>query len=114
MQPLKYELACVAAPTMLSDFILLCINIDTHLVDRQQNHWNSQGERNYHQAEGSISEPSSLELMQVDGSHHCLTSTEKQCHCDQGLCLYCGNQGHFADACPAKVQPAGNGATQQL
>jgi hypothetical protein len=29
-----------------------------------------------------------------------LTDAEKQRRKDKGLCLYCGNPGHFADACP--------------
>ena len=29
-----------------------------------------------------------------------LTDAEKQRRKDKGLCLYCGNSGHFADACP--------------
>jgi hypothetical protein len=31
-----------------------------------------------------------------------ITAEEKQRRRDNGLCLYCGGDNHFASACPAK------------
>ncbi|ETE60708.1 Retrotransposon-derived protein PEG10, partial [Ophiophagus hannah] len=46
------------------------------------------------------------EPMQLGVARPRLTQAEKvRCHCD-GLCLYCGNQGHFVAKCPVKTSTA--------
>lgn len=31
-----------------------------------------------------------------------ISDAERTCHCNLGLCLYCGGQGHFSDNCSHK------------
>jgi hypothetical protein len=48
----------------------------------------------------SSSSPSAMELDALKVKH--ITAEEKQRRRDNGLCLYCGGDNHFASACPAK------------
>ncbi|KAG8139915.1 hypothetical protein E2320_002652 [Naja naja] len=40
--------------------------------------------------------------MQLGVAHPRLSQAEKDRHRRDGLCLYCGNRGHFAAKCPVK------------
>ncbi|KAK9427675.1 hypothetical protein V1505DRAFT_20792 [Lipomyces doorenjongii] len=47
--------------------------------------------------------PMELDSIQIQNGH--LTQAEKKCQRQEGLCLYCGNPGHFAGGCPTKTKP---------
>jgi hypothetical protein len=47
--------------------------------------------------------PMDLDSIQIQNGH--LTQAEKNRRRQEGLCLYCGQPGHFANGCPTKNKP---------
>ena len=84
-------------PQDLAEFITYVINLDNRQFENRRTHWR----RNRSDPAGPVPmEIDSLERSPVPRGP--LNRTEKERRRKLGLCLYCGNKGHFASSCPLK------------
>ncbi|XP_055368562.1 uncharacterized protein LOC129604791 [Betta splendens] len=105
-------------PSDLNALIALAIQIDRRLGSSEREHRGEGGARESHRGRTEIStrgqcfadgaptsqssgtQPPPEEPMQLGRAR--LTESEKRRRRSQGLCLYCGQHGHFASKCPLK------------
>lgn len=88
---------CLAAqdlPKELNTLIALAIQVDCHLWNSEREHQEERGE--------AVGGRWSEEPMQLGQT--CLFEAEKKRRHAQGLCLCCGQSGHYAAGCPLKEQ----------
>ncbi|ETE59080.1 Ty3b-i, partial [Ophiophagus hannah] len=95
------ELACTECPCTLQELMHMCLCIDARL----QQQW----AKTMPLVEVPLEEP-----MQMGAAHPRLTQVEKDRHHHDGLCLYCGNRGHFVAKCPAKTPTAAMSGSKVL
>lgn len=114
-EEVKDELATRELPVGFQELVDLSIRIDSRIRQRRQERyppgaWRRQGElRQPMQLESTPSTPSSQVLsastpepMQVDRAS--LSPAERRRRMLENACLYCGQGGHFASACPVKAK----------
>ena len=103
------EVARVERPKTLKDLMHLCLRIDGRLESRREARrpgpsqvgtWGGQGQVPV--APAPNLQPNVEEPMQLGGARSRLSAPEKERRRQEGLCLYCGQEGHFARSCPAK------------
>lgn len=95
-------------PRTLNEAISQAVKCDNRLFQRRQD----QSSRQHTTRHISSMTPSNLtshseaQNMQIDVVHvKSLTPEEKKRRIEEGLCLYCGGEGHRAGSCPKKQGP---------
>jgi Ty3 transposon capsid-like protein len=127
----KDELCKLEKPDSLVKYMELAIKIDNRLFERRQEKKRSSSILNSSQvphsyiklsAKPNMSTPerqnflpqASSTPMEISTIHQSLSPAEKQRRLRSKLCLYCGNPGHFATSCPAKLKMASKVYVTQL
>uniref|UniRef100_A0A8P4GRA6 CCHC-type domain-containing protein n=1 Tax=Dicentrarchus labrax TaxID=13489 RepID=A0A8P4GRA6_DICLA len=113
---MKDELAARDSAASLDELISLAIRLDNRLRERRREKWGHSQASPFHalpratisvdpQLAAPCKRPSSQvppepveEPMQLGRTH--LTQAERQRRMRSGLCIYCGQHGHFLAACP--------------
>lgn len=127
-EDIKDKLAFVDnLPETIDDFMKLCIRIDNRLAERRQERDSASSPRRYQtptrpstwnpQSPAAMYPPNNIAPsnrppqmpnpsgpapMQLDALRRHITDEEKHRRRTNGLCMYCGQQGHVALYCPAK------------
>ncbi|XP_075444753.1 retrotransposon-derived protein PEG10 [Ascaphus truei] len=113
-EQLKDELAAHEHPSDLEGLIAICIRVDQRLQERrsERSHHHQVKPRTslIHSSFPEVPATDVPEPMQLGGNK--LSTSKKQRRRSVGLCLYCGNSGHFVPQCPLKPAPkAGNASS---
>uniref|UniRef100_A0A8P4GPN0 Gypsy retrotransposon integrase-like protein 1 n=1 Tax=Dicentrarchus labrax TaxID=13489 RepID=A0A8P4GPN0_DICLA len=116
LEIMKDELAARDSAASLDELISLAIRLDNRLRERRREKWGRSQASPFHalpratisvdpQLAAPCKRPSSQvppepveEPMQLGRTH--LTQAERQRRMRSGLCIYCGQHGHFLAACP--------------
>lgn len=92
-------------PRTLNEAISQAVKCDNRLFQRRQDQRSRQNviRQPPTMSASSLNSPSEAEDMQIDAVHFkSLTLVEKKRRMEEGLCLYCGEEGHKARNCPKK------------
>lgn len=95
-------------PRTLNEAISQAVKCDNRLFQRRQDQRSRQHTVRHAPtiSASSLSSHSEVEDMQIDAVRvKPLTPEEKKRRLDEGLCLYCGGEGHRAGNCPKKQKP---------
>jgi hypothetical protein len=92
-------------PRTLNEAISQAVKCDNRLFQRRQDQRSRQHTARYAptMSASSVNSHSEVEDMQIDAVRvKSLTLEEKKRRMEEGLCLYCGEEGHRAGNCPKK------------